>query len=204
MVNADHLWKYSFAVSATLSWMDPNACSTSCSRSEFFKRLKSLRKCLATATKASRGQGWNQSRVHPDINPGNLKDRWRNFSPTCKEKNIVLYSVRWTNGIIFWMYGWETKSDVKMLSDARHEVFHDIFVCKIALRELALHYWCQFRYNFTLLVAIKQIGDHAWVTIYSFALKEFIKIRHGIIYQKKERCLSIQGKPLPWHLGRWK
>ena len=41
------------------------------------------RKCPDTATRASLGHLWNQSMVQPDTRPGNLRDRLRNFSPTC-------------------------------------------------------------------------------------------------------------------------
>ena len=33
--------------------------------------------------RASLGERWNQSMVHPEIKPGNFRARLRNFSPTC-------------------------------------------------------------------------------------------------------------------------
>ena len=50
---------------------------------KFFKLNQFIpKKCVATETKASFGHGWNQSTVHPEINPGNFKARFLNFSPT--------------------------------------------------------------------------------------------------------------------------
>ena len=40
------------------------------------------RKCEATAINASLGQRLNQSIVQPLNNPGNFRERLRNFSPT--------------------------------------------------------------------------------------------------------------------------
>ena len=41
------------------------------------------KKWFDTAIKASFGHRWNQSIVHPEISPGNFRERLRNFSPTC-------------------------------------------------------------------------------------------------------------------------
>ena len=40
-----------------------------------------LRKCVETAMRASLGHLLNQSMVQPDINAGNFKERFLNFSP---------------------------------------------------------------------------------------------------------------------------
>lgn len=47
------------------------------------------------ATRASLGHRLNQSMVHPDINAGNFKARFRNFSPT-GEKHRTTWRFFWT------------------------------------------------------------------------------------------------------------
>lgn len=46
----------------------------------------SNKKLLDTATRASLGQGVNQSIVQPEVNPGNFRDLERNFGPTYWEE----------------------------------------------------------------------------------------------------------------------
>lgn len=76
------LWKYSTQESATPSWMIPIACISCCLVSGVDTISNSAKKWLATATRASLGQRWNQSMVQPEINPGNFRALCRNFSPT--------------------------------------------------------------------------------------------------------------------------
>ena len=47
------------------------------------------KKWVATDTRASLGQGWNQSTVQPEINPGNFKALFLNFSPTGEKHNTT-------------------------------------------------------------------------------------------------------------------
>lgn len=49
----------------------------------------SARKWLETAIRASLGQRWNQFMVQPEISPGNFSDLLRNFSPTCRQREIT-------------------------------------------------------------------------------------------------------------------
>lgn len=64
------------------TWNTPIVLTTACFTWGVHEISYDARKWLDTAIKASFGHRWNQSIVHPEINPGNLRDRLRNFSPT--------------------------------------------------------------------------------------------------------------------------
>lgn len=90
-LNATYLWKYSADVLETTSWIEPRALTSSFFTSFVHSISKSTRKCLATNTRASLGHGWYQSIVHPDTSAGNLRARFRNFSPTCRENKDSIF-----------------------------------------------------------------------------------------------------------------
>ena len=60
--------------------------TTACLTVGVHSMAKSDRKWLDTAINASFGQRWNQSMVQPEMRPGNLRERPRNFSPTYTDK----------------------------------------------------------------------------------------------------------------------
>ena len=81
-VSLTHLWKYSTQLSATPSCTLPIVWITCCFTCSLHSISNDDKKWSATATSASLGQRWNQSMVQPEMSPGNLRARLRNFSPT--------------------------------------------------------------------------------------------------------------------------
>ncbi|KAJ8957564.1 hypothetical protein NQ318_020604 [Aromia moschata] len=82
IVGLDISAMYSAEVSDTTSCMEPRALTSSSLTSSVQHILNSVKKCFATETRASFGQGWNQSIVQPDIRAGKRSALLRNFSPT--------------------------------------------------------------------------------------------------------------------------
>lgn len=77
-----YLWKYSLHCWETALWITPIASVNWIFTSGLHFTSKFLMKWVETSIKASVGHDVNQSIVHPDIRPGNFKERFWNLSPT--------------------------------------------------------------------------------------------------------------------------